>query len=346
MAYSLADNVQNAILAVTNNYIPYVVGPVGVGKTQVCVKRCAEALAEKYNGIEPSVVFFPCAVIERQDIQINALSKGVLTAHVTDALPKGGGDRDVPTLLVFDEIDKADPSIFPVISSLITERKLFGSDYALKDNVHFLFLGNRTSDGTLGRRLPKNIINRLLVSEVTFDDQDRANWSAWAFKEGLATEVIAFLKYFPNHFTASEADHLGVQPTPRAWEKVGRLYPQLTKDNLRLFVASLVGEGIARAFAGFVKLANRLPDFDRIFAEPERCDAISEVQVLYLASASLVSRCETEDQVEAAITFLSQTCGSREFTNSFVRDLVSSKPHLEQTAAITRFRTDNANFTI
>jgi hypothetical protein len=343
MTYSLNDNVTNAVLCVTNGLIPLVLGNVGIGKTQVVVSRCAEALEKLYK-VKPYIINFPCAVIERQDIQINALKNGVLTSHVTDALPKNGGDPDVPTLLVFDEIDKADPSIFPVVSSLITERKLFGSDYALQDNVHFVFLGNRTSDGTLGRRLPKNIINRLSVTEATFGDIDKRNWKDWAFSEGLAPEVIAFLNYFPHHFTSDESDHLGKQPTPRSWEKIGRLFPKLTKENLRLFVCSLVGEGIAREFAGFVKLAKKLPDFEAIFQSPKSCDAISEVQVLCLASASLVSRCETEEQVEASITFLSETCGTREFTNSFIRDLLTKKPELEQTAVITKFRTENANF--
>ena len=333
-----------------SQFIPVILGEIGIGKTSRVLKELGDYLLALLGVKEVERIVFPCNYLSREDFVINALNKGKLTSFITDLLPRYSG-KDKAFLIVFDDYTKSSKEIDAIITSLIEFGGVTGTDYKLPFHTYFAFTGNRLSDRSNDRKLPQHLINRTGLFECLFGDEDRKAWKTWAFQNNIHEFVIAFLNHFTDQFTCEEADHNGVKRTPRQWEKVSKVFSSLSDEEKRsplvsTLASAFVGEGSARAFAGFVKLVNQLPDISKILAKDPSKKAVSEIQILHLITQSLVNRCETEEDIEASIHFFSDTCGAREFTNTFIRDLLTKKPELVKTVAITRFRTENKDFVI
>jgi len=327
--------------------IPNVIGPVGCGKTSRVRTELAAFWSEHTGKKTTKIWWIPCNAISPEDILVYALNDGELVPHVTSALPKDGGKNDTfASIIVFDDYTKSSKAIDGIVSSLTLERKLLGTTYELADHVAIVFTGNRLRDRAGDRKLPTHLVNRLSTIEVEFAEADYRSWKTHAHKTGVDPRVVAWANYFNPLLKEQEPDELGRQITPRSVTKLGRVLAN-TPDELVLPVAeSFIGKGGALELNSFISVCSDLPNINEIIRAPLDTKPVSRLDILHIVVTSLVNKCSSNSDVAASLQFIERCNAGRELINLFVRDLLSAKPELLQTEAITRWKTDNADINI
>lgn len=97
-------------------------------------------------------------------------------------------------------------------------------------------------------------------------------WVEWAEHEGVNPWAIAFAKFKPGLvFTSDVPDKSGPFCTPRTLVKVSHLIGSLPLDLFTEAAAGYIGEGTAAEFVAFLRVAEQLPKFEEIVADPKKC---------------------------------------------------------------------------
>ena len=173
--------------------------------------------------------------------------------------------RDGEGILFLDELTAAPPLTQAACYQLVLDRKL--GEYRLPEGWRIVAAGNRENDRGVVYRMPSALANRFvhIDIEVSLDD-----WTRWAAQHGIATEIIAFLRFrtaLLHDFDPKRDDK--AFPTPRSWSFVSRLLqsPALDAHIEYALIAGAVGLGAATEFMGFLKVARHIPSPDNIFAQ-------------------------------------------------------------------------------
>ena len=346
MTYSLETAFSAAKTLLAASEIPFIIGPVGAGKTSRVRTELAPFWAEHRGKPETKIWWVPCNSISPEDIQIYALNDGELVPHVTSALPKNGGNDGFAHIIVFDDYTKSSKAIDGIVSSLTLERKLFGTDYVLSDDVAIVFTGNRLKDRAGDRKLPTHLVNRLSTIEVEFTEEDYRTWKTHAHKTGVDPRVVAWSNYFTPLLKEQEPDELGRQITPRSVTKLGRVMANTPAELVLPVAESFIGKGGALELNSFISVCSDLPNISDIIRAPLDTKPVSRLDILHIVVTSLINKCGSNSDVAASLQYIERCNAGRELVNLFVRDLLGAKPELLQTEAITRWKTDNADINI
>ena len=346
MTYSLKTAFEAAKILLAAGEIPFVIGPVGAGKTSRVSSELAPFWAEHRGKKETKTWFVPCNSISPEDIQIYALNDGELVPHVTSALPKNGGNDGFAHIIIFDDYTKSSKGLDGIVSSLTLERKLFGTDYVLSDDVAIVFTGNRLKDRAGDRKLPTHLVNRLSTIEVEFTEEDYRTWKTHAHKTGVDPRVVAWSNYFTPLLKEQEPDELGRQITPRSVTKLGRVLANTPAELVLPVAESFIGKGGALELNSFISVCSDLPNISDIIRAPLDTKPVSRLDILHIVVTSLINKCGSNSDIAASLQYIERCNAGRELVNLFVRDLIGAKPELLQTEAITRWKTDNADINI
>lgn len=242
-------------------------GPPGVGKSSV-IREVAR---------EQGIGFVDIRLSQREPVDLRGLPvpdgdqvKWLLSSE----WPR---DPDSKGIILFDEISAADRSLQVAAYELILDRRL-GDLYTLPDGWLVCAAGNRTSDYAVSLPMSSALANRFCHLEVAANLED---WCDWALAEQISAELIAFLRFMPKHFFSLEGNPERGWPSPRSWERVGRMLSQLetVSEALQLhFITGLVGQGVAIEFQAFCQWTRKLPAIKDLlsgqvaFERPERAD--------------------------------------------------------------------------
>jgi hypothetical protein len=151
--------------------------------------------------------------------------------------------EDQRIVAIFDEIDKADPSIHAPLLEIFQFRTINGK--ALPNLVACIATGNLISEGSQRPSLP--LLDR---TEKYLLKPDMEGFKKFSGKSGkIHPSVLAFLLDHPNFLFGSE-DGCGdnyAEPSPRTWEMSSRVLSLgeklgWNKDLLNLKVAGFVGK--------------------------------------------------------------------------------------------------------
>ena len=121
MTYSLetAFAASKTLLA-AGEYVPFIIGPVGPGKSSRVRTELAPWWAKHRGKPETKTWWVPCNSISPEDIQIYALNNdGELVPHITSALPKDGGNDGFAHLIIFDDYTKSSKAIDGIVSTRV-----------------------------------------------------------------------------------------------------------------------------------------------------------------------------------------------------------------------------------
>ena len=118
------------------------------------------------------------------------------------------------------------------------------------------------------------------------------DWTNWAAKKGIDMRVIGFLQMrqgalFDFDGTLKEKAFA----TPRTWEFVSQILKDVPSDDISeitLRVATLVGEGKAVEFAGWLRLKDQLHPIKEYFDKPDKIDIPEDVNLLWCLVTSVV----------------------------------------------------------
>lgn len=200
-------------------------------------------------------------------------------------------ERDgVNGIFLIDELPTAPPATQNAFLQLLLSRKV--GDYQLPDGWSMIAAGNRLTDSASVYQMPSPVRNRLAHYEL---EPHLDDWCDWAIKNNLDTSLISFMRYRPGLLYDFDADQYAF-PTPRSWAFVDKKLKvsTSTRDEETLFygVSALVGDGPAGEYLAFRKIANDLPDVDKLIANPSSYKREEDPALLYALTGALAARAE------------------------------------------------------
>lgn len=294
----------------------YVVSSPGLGKTQIAYQ------AAKEMGIGFKAIHAPLLQPEDYGFPVISADKSDVNFIVSSAkFPLVGSSCPETGVLLIDELPQADNGAQKILANLIQEREIHGQ--MLKPGWIIIATGNRTTDRAGASRLLTHLKNRVteIELEASLDD-----WTQWAIENGIATEVISFLRFRPDLLNAFDSQN-ETNPTPRAWSEgvaaaLGVVGPAL---EFPVFKGD-VGEGAASEFCAFLQVFRELPSPDAILMNPESIEVPNKPNILYALCGALANKV-TEVNFGRAMKYVSRM--PEEFTVLFVRDAIRRKPAIQ-----------------
>jgi hypothetical protein len=259
-----------------------------------------------------------------------------------------GKGQTKPVLLMLDELGKAARPVLNMLLPVILEHRL--GDVSLPTGSIVFATTNLDTDG-VGDNIPSHAANRMTVLDMANPTCDE--WLGWAANNNVAPEVMAFARDYPQVFErydmldAKDANPYIFNPmtgntkafcSPRSLEKASYLVGQrdVIGDALLPALAGTVGEAAARDLEANVMLADEMPRFTAIMADPLACKLPGGVGAYFLMAFSLAGRA-TPENLSAIMTYVGRF-ESFEASTLFLTQLASNK-------AKVGFACKNAAFT-
>ncbi len=230
-------------------------------------------------------------------------------------------------LLILEELSDALTPMQNALCGLILERKV--GRLHLSSETDIIATGNRTKDKSGANRIVSKLRGRVRTFEYTENIDD---WSAWALDNGIDPVLIQFLRFRPNLLSDFNPD--AVCPTPRNWERVSEIDPDLPTDIYFANVAGDVGEGAAAEYTGFRRIYEGLPNIDVLLMNPATADVPTDPAVLYALTGALAHR-TTKDNFDRVYEYITRL--APEFGVMCVCDAMKLKPEIKTTKAFVQW---------
>ena len=302
-------------------------GAPGIGKSEL-VREAAAELGREVRDIRASL-------LDPVDLRgLPSVHDGVTDWNIPAFLP-----RDGEGVLFLDEINVAPKLVQGSLYQLVLERKL--GDYEVPEGWAVIAADNRKEDRAIvqdaGTALGTRFVHFELVPSI--DD-----FTDFAVREdsGIATEVLAFLRFRPellHKFSADEKTH----PCPRTWSFVSRVFGTKPRRALSLpLYAGCVGEAAAVEFNGFLEIMDRITPVEQILMDPDGAPVPEDrdVAVLYAQCAAL-AKATTKDNVAKVLTYVDRL--PAEFQAFAVKAAILGTDAIKRTKAFTAWAVKNAD---
>lgn len=213
-----------------------------------------------------------------------------------------------PVVMMLDEVGKASKAVFNASLRIILERKL--GNYELPEGSIVFATTNLAQEG-IGDMIPPHARNRMCVVKIRKPNADE--WiDGYALDNGILPEVILAVKEFPQMFASFEDikdpkdneyiyDPRSPRPsfvTPRSMEKASDIIKATKHLDENIVGTSLVGTIGQRAtydLMAMVKLANDIPSWDTIMANPDKAQVPESPAAVCMLVYSAVQRIEKDN---------------------------------------------------
>lgn len=277
----------------------HLIGPPGVGKSDVVKNELCQALAAHFGenfGYHDVVVptldapdfrgfLIPTKDAHGKPTSFFTRSAVMPSEEYLEAHPRG--------IMFLDERNQSDPltqkSLAPVVLS-----KRFGENH-LPKGWWVISASNRQQDGSGVAKALKHMVNR--ERSIAIEPNVLA-WSIWAEMRGIHPMMIAFAKTRPA-VVFSEAVPKEDAPfcTPRSFvsaagllgraagtDKDGNPNMKIPNDAVRMgFVSGDIGDKAAAELFAYLKVADELPTIEEIMAAPQTCKCPKDLSAAYAA---------------------------------------------------------------
>lgn len=278
----------------------HMVGPPGVGKSDVIRHEIRAALSAYFNeefGFHD--ILLP--TIDAPDIRGFLVptkdSTGAATSFFTRSavLPSREYLAKHPRgIMLLDERNAADMLTQKATAPAVLERR-FGEEQ-LPVGWWIISASNRIEDKSGVIKPPKHLVNRERTIQI---DPDVTAWSVWAEEKGLHPMMIAFAKQNPGIvFSPSVPAVDGPFCTPRSFVSAARLLtnaagvdpdgnPNMdipSGEIIQQLVGGDIGDGASASLFGFLKVADQLPTIQEIEADPKKAKCPTDLSAAYAAA--------------------------------------------------------------
>lgn len=306
-----------------------ITGSPGIGKSDVVSKACVDAGADM--------------ILSHPVVEDPTNAKGLpwpdKDGKTANFIPFGELARAInakkDTVWFLDDLGQAPPAVQASYMQLLLARRV--NNHVLPDCVTFIAATNRRTDraGVSGILEPvKSRFASIVELEVNHDD-----WYAWAFGAGVPAELIAFIRFKPEHLNnfKPSAD-LTNSPVPRTWAHVAKLLALNLPPAVQLAaISGAVGDGAAVEFAAFLRLYNELPTIDSILQDPDASQLPTQPSTLYAVVTALGMRVTPKNFPKVARYAERLTMAQHgEFAALLLRDCVRKDGSIMQTAAFVK----------
>lgn len=210
-----------------------------------------------------------------------------------------------PVVLFFDEISLAPDDTKGAVLGILEERRQ--GNIEVPDNWIIVAAGNRPEDLANARGLGAAANRRLL--HIVIEPQLEATLAHF-MKIGVAAEVLAFLKVFPQHLSGEESARTQkheLYPRPASWEKVSKIFETLKRADKRvrhLAVAGIIGDSVAAEFMLLAEEVKNMKSVDELLEiqrkTPSKIGAFlpDTINGLYALSFAIATRASEETAIE------------------------------------------------
>jgi hypothetical protein len=253
-------------------------------------------------------------------------------------LPFGDLERAVnstsPLIWFLDDLGQASPAVQAAKMQLLLARRI--GDHKLPDHVTFVAATNRRNDNAGVTGILDPVISRfatVVELEPTIDD-----WTAWAVRNNVPPELIAFLRFRPDLLSVPKASRdIEASCSPRSWGFVAKTMGVVPKALELTSYAGSVGEGAAGELMSFLGIFRELPSPDAILLSPDTAIIPEKPAALYAVSTALAAY-SNEDNFDRVLTYNDRLIQAehREFAALLARDAVRRTPELQNTHAFIR----------
>ena len=253
-------------------------------------------------------------------------------------LPFGDLERALsatrPLVWFFDDLGQASPAVQAAKMQLLLARRI--GEHQLPDCVTFVAATNRRGDNAGVTGILDPLISRFAAVaelEATVDD-----WTAWAVRQNVPPELIAFLRFRPDLlWEARSSRDIVASASPRKWGFLARTMPAVPADLLDDAIKATVGEGAGAELISFLSIYRALPSVDAILLDPSRGVIPDEPSILYAVTAALAHKA-SEGNFDRVLQYAERLVDAerREFTAVLVRDSIARKPDLQSHHAFIR----------
>ena len=208
-------------------------------------------------------------------------------------------------VLFFDEISLAPDDTRGAVLGILEERRQ--GNVEIPDSWIIVAAGNRPEDLANARGLGAAANRRLL--HIVIEPQLEATLVHF-MKIGVAAEVLAFLKVFPQHLSGEEAARTQkheLYPRPASWKKVSDVFQELRKADKRvrhLAVAGIIGDSVAAEFMLLAEEIKNMKSVDEMLEIQRRTPSKiakylpDTINGLYALSFAISTRVSEETAVE------------------------------------------------
>lgn len=188
-----------------------------------------------------------------------------------------------PVLTMLDEFTKGAEPIKNMLHPMLEVANPRLGDISVHPESIVFLTGNLSSDG-VGDTLKAHSRNRIIPLNVRKPDADE--WIGWAINNGIAPEVIAWVRQFPHALASytdtSQQDNLYIYNprkvqtafvSPRSLERVSNIVKvrnQLDTDTLIASMTGAVGEAASRDMQAYIEFSDQLETWEAIIANPDK----------------------------------------------------------------------------
>jgi len=323
-------------------------GQPGVGKSTVL-----SILARQLPDYLPC--YIDAANLDLGDLFMPVIDRDLMVTNYAPNARFGiGKGQNRPVLLLLDELGKVPRPVLNMLLPVMLERRF--ADRYLPTGSIVIAATNLATDG-VGDNLPGHAYNRMTVMDLgnpTVDD-----WLEWAAENDIAPEVMLFAKDFPQIFERYDMlDKDAKNPyiynpltgntkavcTPRSLEKASHIIKQRDAlgDVLLPALAGTVGETAARDMEAMVNLADQLPRFASVAADPKGCKLPTSAGAYFLMAFNLAARADAANLTDV-VTYVNRF-ESFEAGALFASTLAGNKSKVGMACSNRAFTTVAAKF--
>ena len=247
--------------------------------------------------------YFDCALLDLGDLQMPKVGE-----HSVGFVPNELFLSDEPCIYMFDEIGKAMRPVQNALLPAIYEHRL--GSYKFPEGSIVFATTNLATDG-VGDSLQAHAKNRatfLTMRKPTADE-----WIDWGVDNGVDPAVMAWVKEYP-HCMASYADDMDAVDdnpyifnprkqqaafvSPRSLYHASQIVKQrhhLSDETLVAALAGTIGESAARDMQAFLSVADALPSFNSIVADPKKAKVPESPIAAVILALGAVMRVSAEN---------------------------------------------------
>lgn len=233
-------------------------GAPGLGKSSI-LKEVADSLG---------IGFIDVRLAQREPVDIRGLpvpGEDGVKWLVASEWPRDPASRGI---ILFDEITAADRSLQVAAYEFILDRRL-GELYQVPPGWYVCAAGNRVGDRAVASTMSSALANRFLHVEL---GEDVESWIRWAQGHGIPPEVMGFIRFKPTALFHQEGENLERGwPSPRSWERVGRMLSIMEGEDgelVRKMVYGLVGQNVGVEFMEFRAMSAAMADVKGMMTDP------------------------------------------------------------------------------
>lgn len=310
-------------------------GP-GLGKSSIVEQATKELAAELGEpvGFKP----FFLTTVEPPDVRGFGLPDKDAEGNriMSFTLPPWAVGKNDPRIgiLFLDELGQASHDVQKPAAELLLNRRV--GSYGLPPGWIVVAASNRESDRSGVQRELAFITNRRMVIKI---EPNLDAWVNWAEKENVNPLAIAFARSKPGVvFADTIPEKPGPFCTPRSLVMLSQLIGELDMSTFCEAATGLIGEGAAGEFVAFLRVAEQLPKFEEIVADPTKCEVPKRPDASYAAMQMIAHRVD-DKTAKAAFTYLKRM--GREFQVAGLRGTFNRCPELVRTQEFASWLRDN-----